>query len=112
MKGARILPPGMTFEQALRAGYTGRIDHEGYRKWLKTLPCDVCHKAPPSDPSHVNAYKGAGTKSPIFFAIPECRACHEAYEDDGDPDAEARLARAALYLLRAIYEGRLVWKNI
>lgn len=109
---ARILPLGMPFEQALRAGYTGRIDHEGYRKWLKTLPCDVCGQRPPSDPSHLNSYKGGGTKSPIFFAIPECRACHEAYEHDGDPHTEARLARAALYMLQAIYEGRLVWRNI
>lgn len=105
----KIIPPGMTFEQALRAGYAGRIDHEGYRRWLKTLPCDVCHAPAPSDPSHLNDFKGAGTKSPIFLAIPECRPCHEEYERDGDPDTEARMARASLYLLQAIFEGRLKW---
>ena len=105
---ARILPPGLTFEQALRLGYTGRIKLEPYLAWLRTLPCDTCGAPPPSDPSHINSFKGQGTKSPDVWAIPQCRKCHEAYER-GRPETDVRLRRAAVYLLWAIFEGRLTW---
>lgn len=110
----KILPPGLTFEQAVRLGYTGRIELPGYLAWLKTLPCDTCGllgtDLNPIDPSHVNSYKGQGTKSPDPLAIPECRMCHENYERC-PPQADERVRRAAWYLLRAIYEGRLKWIN-
>lgn len=107
----RILPPGITFEQALRAGYVGRIECRPYLDWLKTLPCDVCGTPAPSDPSHVNAFKGQGTKSPDLWAIPECRTCHEAYER-GPGLSEERIYRAGFYLLQAFVEGRLKWVNL
>lgn len=104
----KILPPNMRFEHALRAGYTGRIELRAYLDWLKTLPCDTCGAVAPSDPSHVNSFKGQGTKSPDPFAIPECRACHESYER-GPGFAQDRIYRAAFYMLRAIYEGKFKW---
>jgi hypothetical protein len=104
----RIIPPGLTFEQAVRLGYTGRIQLRPYLDWLRTLACDTCGAVPPNDPSHVNSFKGCGTKSPDPWAIPECRTCHESYER-GPAHSEERLRRAALYLLQAIYEGRLRW---
>lgn len=107
----RILPPGLTFEQALRRGYTGPIRMRPYLDWIKTLPCDHC-QATPVDPSHPNFFKSMRNKAPDLLAIPECRDCHEEYERNGFPDEERRLARAALYMLRAIYEGRLVWINL
>jgi hypothetical protein len=106
----RILPPRMSFEQALKLGYTGRIELRPYLDWLRTLPCDTCGAPPPSDPSHVNSFKGLGTKSPDPFAIPECRRCHETYER-ASPQADQRLQRAAMYLLQALYEGRLIWRS-
>lgn len=112
---ARIIPPDMTFEQAVRLGYTGRIELRAYLDWLKTLPCHTCgllgtdHN--PIDPSHVNSYKGQGTKSPDPLAIPECRHCHENYERQ-PPEADARVRTAAFYMLRAIYEGRLKWVSL
>ena len=110
---ARIIPPHLTFEQAMRFGYTGRIEHRPYLDWLKTLPCDTCGAPPPSDPSHINSFKGQGTKSPDPFAIPECRRCHEIYERNGPgPNTEERTRRAAFYLLQAVYEGRLKWVNL
>ena len=105
----KIIPPHLTFEQALRAGYAGRIECRGYREWIKTLPCAVCGKAPPSDPSHVNSFKGAGTKSPDLFCIPHCRSCHETYER-GPAFADEHLRKAIMYMLRAFVEERLVWK--
>ena len=104
----KIIPPNMAFDIALRLGYTGRIECRPYLDWIKTLPCDTCHRPPPSDPSHVNGYKGTGTKSPDFFAIPECRACHENYERC-PPEVDDRVRRAAFYMLCAIYQGRLKW---
>jgi hypothetical protein len=100
----------MTFEQALARGYTGRIECRPYLDWLKTLPCDSCNAPPPSDPSHLNNHnKGVGTKTPDLWAIPECRRCHDLYESKSTGPTERR-ARAALYLLQAFFERRLVFK--
>lgn len=108
----KILPPGMSFQQAVLAGYAGRIESRPYLDWLKDQPCDTCGRVGteynPIDPSHVNAFKGMGTKSPDLFAIPECRQCHENYER-GPGYAEDRIRRAAFYMLRAFWEGRLKW---
>jgi hypothetical protein len=104
----KVIPPNMPFEQAVRAGYTGRIELRAYLDWLKTLPCATCGAPAPSDPSHVNSFKGMGTKSPDLFAIPECRQCHESYER-GPGYAESRINKAAFYMLRAFWEGRLKW---
>lgn len=108
----RIIPPDMTFEQALRLGYTGPIRLPGYIAWVKTLPCDSCQQTAPSDPSHPNFFKSQKNKAPDPLAIPECRNDHECYERNGFPEEERRLARAALYMLQAIYEGRLKWVNL
>lgn len=103
---SKIIPPNITFEQAVRAGYTGRIESRVYLDWVKSLDCDTCGAPGPSDPSHVNSYKGGGTKSPDLFAIPECRNCHESYERN-PPNADERVRKAAFYMLRAFVEGRL-----
>lgn len=108
----RILPPGMPFPQALRLGYVGEIRVPGYLKWIKTLPCHNCAAPSPSDPSHHNFFKSQMRKAPDPLAIPECRRDHEIYENAGVPDEEHRLAVAALYMLQAIYEGRLRWVNL
>jgi len=105
----RIVPPGLSFEQALRLGYTGPIRLPGYIAWLKTLPCHHCLAPAPSDPSHPNFFKSQRNKAPDPLAIPECRDDHECYERNGFPDEEHRLARAALFMLQAIFEGRLKW---
>jgi len=104
----------MSFDQALRAGYTGRILCRPYLDWLKTLPCDTCGAGAPSDPSHYRGYKGIGTKAPDLMAIPECRACHNAYHRKSVHHADHRqfLQRSVIYLVRAFWEGRLVWKKI
>jgi hypothetical protein len=107
----KIIPPGISFEQAVRAGYTGRILMPGYLEWLRTLPCHTCGAPPRSQPSHINAYKGQGTKSPDPLAIPEDAACNQNY-DTQPPDIPGREHTALFYLLRAIFEGRLVWKNL
>lgn len=106
---ANMIPYGMSFEHALRLGYTGRIESDKYIAWIKSLDCDTCGAPGPSDPSHMDNYhKGMGSKLPDFWAIPECRRCHNAYEGSTiRPPAERRLARVALYLLWAIYIGVL-----
>lgn len=119
----KIIPPGMNFERALRAGLVGRIECRPYIAWLKTLPCDRCGKTP-SDPSHLdNYFKGMGTKLPDLWAIPECRECHEKYERTPPQKLYAqvgeqvlaintpieRLSRAALYLVHAFALGLLKW---
>jgi hypothetical protein len=109
---ARILPPNMPWPQALRAGYVGEIRMPGYLAWLRTLPCHRCMTPAPSEASHPNFYKSQVRKGPDPLALPECRYHHEAYEAAGDPQEASRLARAALFMLQAISEGRLVWKSL
>lgn len=104
---ARIYPPQLSFEQALRLGYTGPIRLPRYLEWIRTLPCDHCGGK--SEASHPNFFKSQKNKGPDPLALPECRFAHESYERNGTPDEERRLARAALYMLQAIYEGHLVW---
>lgn len=105
---ARIIPPGLSFEHALRLGYTGPIRLPQYVAWVKTLPCHKCFTPGPSDPSHPNFFKSQKNKGPDPLTLPECRADHDLYERGG-PDEQYRLARAAIYMLQAIYEGRLKW---
>ena len=103
---SKLIPFGMSFEHALRAGYVGRIENRGYLDWIKALPCDTCGAPPPSDPSHINSWKGMGTKAPDYFSIPQCRECHEQYEQTNGL-VEPFMARVALYLLYAIISGVL-----
>lgn len=107
----RIIPPGMSFKQALRLGYTGEIRLEAYLRWIRSLACHHCGKAPRSQASHPNFYKSQKRKGPDPLALPECPDDHEAYERNGDPQETERLAIAAVYMLQAIYEGKLVWKG-
>jgi len=103
-----MIPYGMPFQYALRLGYAGRIECRQYLKWLKEQECATCRCAPPSDPSHLNGWKGMGTKSPDLMAIPQCRSCHDEYERDGMPEEEF-LRLAMLHIVQAYSEGRLVW---
>ena len=114
----KIIPPHLSFEQALVAGYTGKILCRPYLQWLKTKNCWRCGYAPgdpmrPIDPSHYNGIKGMGTKSADLFSVPECRKCHNEYEDRGaDPAGQDERLRAALmHLVQAFWEGRLVWEG-
>lgn len=106
----KILPPGLSFEQCVRFGYTGRIEWEPYLRWLRTLPCHTCGTAAPSQASHINGLKGGSTKSPDPFCIPECPTCNQNY-DTQPPMVDQRIVAAAFYLLRAITEGRIKWVN-
>lgn len=107
----RIIPLGMSFPQALRLGYTGEIRMPGYLDFIRALPCHCCGTRGPSDPSHPNFFKSQKRKAPDLLALPECRLCHSDYENSGKPNEQARLAVAAMYMLQAIYEGRLIWRS-
>ncbi len=49
-----------------------------YLKWVKTLPCCICHT--PADDSHhvigIGHLSGMGMKAPDNYAMPLCRGCH------------------------------------
>lgn len=105
----KIIPPSMPFVTALRLGYAGELRMPGYLDWIRTLPCHHCLRSP-AEASHPNFFKSMLRKAPDPLAVPEDRICHMEYEA-GPPLEQERLALAALYMLQAIYEGRLVWEG-
>lgn len=111
----KIIPPGMSFKQAMSAGYVGRLQDRGYMDWVKELACCSC-QAPADDPHHVVSvgFKGMGTKVPDYWTIPLCRVCHDelhhnvsAWEEKNGPQIE----HALLTLTQAINDGILHTKR-
>lgn len=108
---SKILPPGMSFLQAFRAGYVGRIEDERYLAWVRTLPCCCC--GGPGGVAH-HPYsvigKGAATKVPDYLAIPMHPEHHERLHASvarWEAENGAQLHHAALTMLQAIHEGVL-----
>lgn len=79
----RIVPPWLTFREALQSGHLGRIEDRKYLDWVKSLNCCVCSN-PADDPHHIvpGGYKGMGTKTPDLWAIPLCREHHDSLHHD------------------------------
>jgi len=107
-----VIPAGMSFRQALRAGYLGKLQDRRYLDWVKGLPCCACH-APADDPHHLwsRGYNAHGSRSPDYWAIPLCRTCHDALHRDVNGWEErhgAQIEHVALTLLQAVAEGKLV----
>ena len=97
---------GLTFKQSLQKGYTKPYRNRNYLDWVKvqTCPCG----APADDPSHVNSYKGTGTKAPDLFVWPSCRPCHQMYETKRDYWRQLygdEWEWVALTILQAVEEG-------
>jgi hypothetical protein len=108
---SKPIPPYMTFPQALRAGYVGRIEDRGYMNWVKRQPCCVCG-APADDPHHIHGrgFKGMGTKVPDYWTIPLCRAHHDELHHNVGLWEDAHGSQfewVAMTLLQALYEGVL-----
>lgn len=107
----RIVPGWLTFRLALGAGHLGRIESRAYLDWVKTLPCCVCD-SPADDPHHivVAGYKGMGSKTPDFWAIPLCRPHHDELHHDRQAWEEnngSQFEHAAVTMLQAILEGKV-----
>jgi hypothetical protein len=105
------IPSYMSFAQALRSGYLGRIEDRKYMDWVKALPCCSCNR-PADDPHHIygSGYKGMGTKVPDYFTIPLCRNCHDALHHNVAAWEEAngpQIEHVAMTLLRALAEERI-----
>lgn len=75
----KIIPPNMSFRQALKRGFVGRIEDRQHLDWVKQQLCCACEQ-PADDPHHIVSvgYKGQSTKSPDWWAIPLCRHHHDA----------------------------------
>lgn len=106
-----MIPPSMSFRQALKAGYLGKLHDRAYLDWVKGLNCCAC-AAPADDPHHMwsRGYNAHGSRSPDYFSIPLCRACHDDLHRDvnGWEDRNGQqIEHVALTLLQAIAEGKL-----
>lgn len=49
---------------------------------IRSLPCAVCYRSPPSDPSHIKSV-GAGGEDAAYNVLPFCRACHVEWHTHG-----------------------------
>lgn len=103
------IPYGMTFEQALRAGYVGRIEDEKYLAFVRKLPCCCCGK--PGEVAHHPiqiGFGGKSTKAPDYWAIPMTAGCHSLLHFDiGTWEAlnGSQEKHAMLTLTRYMLEG-------
>lgn len=104
----KLIPPHLDFRQALKRGYVGRIENRKHLDWVKTLPCVACG-VPADDPHHIVSvgFKGMGTKTPDYWAIPLCRTHHDelhhnvkAWEEQHGEQIE----HALLTLTRRLWE--------
>jgi hypothetical protein len=107
----KVIPPYLTFKQALTNGYVERMESPVYTRWVKTLRCVSCN-APADDPHHPHGsgFKGMGTKVPDWWVIPICRTCHDVLHHDvhaWEEEHGSQLEHTALTLLQAIREGVL-----
>lgn len=108
----KVIPPGMSFSQAFRAGYCGRIEDQRYLAWVRTLPC-ACGCGKPADVAH-HPYsvvmKGAATKVPDYLAIPLSDKCHNRLHQDvatWECVYGPQMHHAAFTMLQAIHDGVL-----
>lgn len=69
---------GMLYRDAIIRGLASHFRSRKYLRWVKRQICPC--GCPADDPSHVNAFKGMGTKSSDLFVWPSCRNCHQLYE--------------------------------
>jgi hypothetical protein len=107
----KVVPPYLSFRDALTRGYVERMEDRGYMNWVKTLRCVGCN-APADDPHHPHGtgFKGMGTKVPDWWAIPICRTCHDELHHDVHAWEErngSQFEHVALTLLQAVREERL-----
>ncbi len=110
---SKPIPPYLTFSQALARGYVGRMESRPYLNWVKKQVCVSC-ATPADDPHHPHGagFKGMGTKVPDWWVIPLCRNCHDALHHDvhaWEDVNSSQWQHAAMTMLQAIYEGRLVF---
>jgi hypothetical protein len=107
----KIIPPYLTFKQALSSGYVERMESRAYMDWVKRLRC-VCCNAPADDPHHPHGagFKGMGTKVPDWWVIPLCRGHHDELHHDvaaWEEQYGSQYEHVALTLLQAVREERL-----
>jgi hypothetical protein len=107
----KLIPAGMSFARALRGGYVGRLESPAYLAWVASLPCCCCG-GPGGDAHHPYAvgYKGAGTKTADYWAIPLSRPCHDALHRDvaaWEAEHGPQLEHALVTLTRALAVGWL-----
>jgi hypothetical protein len=107
----KVIPPYLSFKQALSNGYVERMECQAYTRWVKQLRCVSCN-APADDPHHPHGagFKGMGTKVPDWWVIPICRTCHDILHHDviaWEEQNGSQFEHACLTLLQAIREGVL-----
>lgn len=115
-----IIPPGLTFWQAMQKGLLPQLNEARYLAWLKEQPCVVTGQRP-VDVHHLigHGLRATGRKTTDWLAIPLALHLHrdsaEAIHVIGCKEWERRygsqLEHAARTLLAAIYAGVLRYED-
>jgi len=54
----------------------GPARDEGYKAWIRSLPCCVCHRGAPSEAAHTGIDGGMSMKASDYSCVPLCTECH------------------------------------
>jgi hypothetical protein len=107
-----LIPPGLSFWQALQRGLVKPIEAPAYLVWVRTLPCCICGRLG-VDAHHIigGGLKGTGTRTPDFLAMPLCRPDHAELHRGHvtwETNHGLQMEFAARTMLEAVYRGELV----
>lgn len=81
------------------------LQHSGYMRLVRRLPCSHCFKLPPSEFSHADTGKGQGIKTDCRRGYPACKECHYLIGSTG------KLGKAERRRIEDLY-GRLTRTKI
>lgn len=72
-----LIPPGLTFWQALQRGLVPMVQNPAYLAWVSTLPCSITGDGP-VEVHHLigHGVKGVGEKASDFLAMPLSPVLH------------------------------------
>jgi hypothetical protein len=78
--------------RATGATRRGPTRGEGYKAWIRTLPCLVCHQTP-SEAAHTGRDGGTGQKASDSSCVPLCALHHTVGGDSYHQVGRVRFAR-------------------
>jgi hypothetical protein len=97
----------------------GAARSEKWKKFVRSLPCSICHTDLDIHAHHIRGLKmgGVGSKIPDWLCIPLCSNDHNELHNIGHESFELKygvtqLEIFSLVFLKAVYDGVLVLADV